>query len=559
MAEGGRPRATIASTRLDQPTPSSSSQKWNQTLELILDILQRRDTRELFARPVTDDDVSGYYDVVKEPMDFGTMRAKLWEGRYRSLELFERDVFLLCSNALTFNPPATVFHTEARGIGALAKQLFRSLRTEPEKFEWEYVGTSRPSDKRPRHESGGGHTSSKHRKQLDVSSPSFSRNLPSSGPNYGIERRGTYRPQSSYVDEDGLSFASAVNAPKKQLRLNPDAGIGYQESLKRFAKDLGPTAQMVANRKLAQLPNQPYSFGFNQPSSTLQLGGVHYQQLGAHQMPSSFFSPGLTSAGVTTFRGKMAEDQSRWAPTTNLSAAERSTSTTSDYMDVTCASSQNVGGSRDSTDDLISTIMQLGDIQNMCAQVPSGSYYPLTGTDDVHTDQPQPSHHHHQFSSAVEVHSPWSAMKVSLDEARWLPPQTRVEEVSYFTPMMQGTLSSFAFDSQGRSRSAINYGRWSQQQAPWSPETICSSPLPPVLQTHEQIVTTPWNLQEHNITSVGHEQQQWQERSLFDQSTGMSFSSQQGAAEMTSTSRPPQPSPSSGRGNQKQPNLNLLL
>ncbi|KAJ8751523.1 hypothetical protein K2173_016754 [Erythroxylum novogranatense] len=589
--EGDSSRAANISTRLDQPTSGLSPQKWNQTLELILDILQRRDTHDIFAQAINPDVVYGYYGIVKEPMDFGTMRAKLWEGSYTSLELFERDVFLVCNNAMTFCSPATLFHVEARAISELAKQLFHILRTEPEKFESEYLGTRRRSDKRPRPESSDGHTSSKHPKQWDASSPAFTASgnlpssIPSSGPNEGnaseTERRGTYRPQSSYVDEDQLSFASAVNA-QKQLQFNPDAGIGYRESLMRFAKDLGPIAQMVANRKLAQLPTQPSSFGVDQPSSTLQLGGVHHQQLRGHQMPSSFFSPSSPSVSVARFRGKVAEDQSCWAPTTNVSAAERSTTSTSDYMDVACASSQNVGGSKDSMDDLIWTIMQLGDIQNMCAQAPSGSYYPLTGTDDVYTAQPQLSHHHHQFSSEVQVQPPWPATNDSLDETKWLPAQTRTEEVLYFTPKMQGTSSSFfnTLDSQGPSSNATNYGQWSQQQAPWSLEAICSPPLPPVMQAQEQMMTTPWDLQEHNITLVG--LQQWQERPLFDQSPGMSFSAQQeaqlqlqlqpqpqpqpqpqgvlgGAAETTFTSRPPHPSSSSGRGTQQQPDLNLQL
>lgn len=33
--------------------------------------------------------VEGYYETIKNPMDFGTMRAKLQEGLYTSLEQFE--------------------------------------------------------------------------------------------------------------------------------------------------------------------------------------------------------------------------------------------------------------------------------------------------------------------------------------------------------------------------------------------------------------------------------------------------------------------------------------
>lgn len=35
------------------------------------------------------DKVEEYYEIIKEPMDFGTMRAKLHEGMYTSLQQFE--------------------------------------------------------------------------------------------------------------------------------------------------------------------------------------------------------------------------------------------------------------------------------------------------------------------------------------------------------------------------------------------------------------------------------------------------------------------------------------
>ncbi|KAG8377156.1 hypothetical protein BUALT_Bualt09G0139200 [Buddleja alternifolia] len=58
-------------------------------LELVLDTLQRRDTYEIFAEPVDPDEVEDYYEIIKEAMDFGTMRAKLHEGMYKNLEEFE--------------------------------------------------------------------------------------------------------------------------------------------------------------------------------------------------------------------------------------------------------------------------------------------------------------------------------------------------------------------------------------------------------------------------------------------------------------------------------------
>ncbi|KAJ8768818.1 hypothetical protein K2173_023722 [Erythroxylum novogranatense] len=576
--------------RKNQPISisSSPSDKWNQMLELILDILQRRDTREIFTHPINPTAlVFCYYNVIKEPMDFGTMRAKLHGGRYASLEQFEYDVFLVCSNAMRFNAPESKFYTEARAISELAQQLFHSLRSDPEKFESEYLGIKRCDKKPTRPVSAGGVSTSKHRIIGDASNNPFF-GEPNDVNSSEIEKRRTYRPQSSSVKEDDWSFSLVLNAPK-QLQFNADAGVGYRESLMSFVKDLGPTAQMVASRKLAQLPNQSSSSCVDSPSSTLHLGGgIHHQERQGYQMPSHLSSCG--SPPAASYKGMMV-DHTSWAPTPSAALPTEA-----------CGSSHQqdqMGGSRDGMDDLISTIMQLGAIQNMSAQAPSGSFYPLTGADheDVYAApvQPQPAlHQHHQFANTgVQGQSPWPTNN-NLDgyhqlEPRWLPPQTRAAEVPTITTHQpQGTSSFFsAFDdSQGPSsnsanvpdhtRHGTNFGqsvrqpavdRWNQRQEAWSLESICNH-NPPVKQRQEQIrTTTPWDHQELNSAMVG------QERPLlFDQSTRMmSFSSRDqqgahcpqpqgvhGAAESSSRTFNTQPS-SSRRGNQQHPDLNLQL
>lgn len=88
--EDGNPMDDGASIETDQPAnPSLQRMPKKQTLEFILDILQRRDTQEIFAQPVDPDEAVGYYDIIKEPMDFGTIRAKLQEGMYTSLDQFQ--------------------------------------------------------------------------------------------------------------------------------------------------------------------------------------------------------------------------------------------------------------------------------------------------------------------------------------------------------------------------------------------------------------------------------------------------------------------------------------
>ncbi|KAH6776863.1 DNA-binding bromodomain-containing protein [Perilla frutescens var. frutescens] len=114
-------------------------------LELVLDTLQRRDTYEIFAQPVDPDEVEDYYEIIKESMDFGTMRAKLHEGMYQNLQQFEHDVFLIPENAMHFNSSATTYFRQARAIHDLAIKVFHVLKTNPQNFVSEFSGTRRRS------------------------------------------------------------------------------------------------------------------------------------------------------------------------------------------------------------------------------------------------------------------------------------------------------------------------------------------------------------------------------------------------------------------------------
>jgi hypothetical protein len=46
-----------------------------------------------------------YFDVIKKPMDFGTIYGKLNAATYRTMDEFTCDMELVFRNALTFNPP----------------------------------------------------------------------------------------------------------------------------------------------------------------------------------------------------------------------------------------------------------------------------------------------------------------------------------------------------------------------------------------------------------------------------------------------------------------------
>ncbi|KAJ9544742.1 hypothetical protein OSB04_024449 [Centaurea solstitialis] len=222
----------VGASSITQPLPDK------QTLELIIDTLQRKDIYEIFAEPVDPEEVEDYYEIIEEPMDFGTMRAKLHEGMYTSLEQFEHDVFLISGNAMHFNSSGTIFFRQAHAIDKLAKRVFHVLRTNPENFESEFSGTRRRSCRRSQdHETN----------ELN----SFSKPCEKSkGGQDGkrcdsveLDRRSTYKPDLD-LNNDKYS--------KSLIHLHQERH-SYRESLMHFVKDLGPTAQMVAKRKLQRL------------------------------------------------------------------------------------------------------------------------------------------------------------------------------------------------------------------------------------------------------------------------------------------------------------------
>ncbi|TKY47286.1 Bromodomain and PHD finger-containing protein 3 [Spatholobus suberectus] len=208
-------------------------------LEIIINFLQRKDPDELFAEPVNPDKVENYYEIVKQPMDFGTMRAKLHEGMYTDLEQFKRDVSLICSNAM--NAPTSKYHEVAEDIGGYAKWIFEALSSDPEHFDLEFSLNKRRPGRKP--QNGEPRTSRR------VSTKPAGRNNAAYFMVPETEKRDMYWPPSKPL------VSEVLYAKKPNIQLNKDP-IKYKESLLRFVEDLGPTAQRVAAKKLEALKVQ---------------------------------------------------------------------------------------------------------------------------------------------------------------------------------------------------------------------------------------------------------------------------------------------------------------
>ncbi|KAK6939210.1 Bromodomain [Dillenia turbinata] len=123
-------------------------------LVFILDRLQKKDTYGVFSEPVDPEELPDYHDIIENPMDFGTVRKKLDSGAYSSLEQFEEDVFLICSNAMQYNSPDTIYFRQAKSMQELAKKDFDNLRQDSDDSEpqtqTKVVRRGRPPGKGPK-------------------------------------------------------------------------------------------------------------------------------------------------------------------------------------------------------------------------------------------------------------------------------------------------------------------------------------------------------------------------------------------------------------------------
>ena len=83
---------------------------------------------EIFYSPVTEDIAPGYFNNIKNPMDFLTIERRLnrFKDYYKKPEVFQADIELLIDNCKHFNQPDTPFYKEANSCLQYFKQLYNN-------------------------------------------------------------------------------------------------------------------------------------------------------------------------------------------------------------------------------------------------------------------------------------------------------------------------------------------------------------------------------------------------------------------------------------------------
>ncbi|XP_052190576.1 uncharacterized protein LOC127800159 isoform X2 [Diospyros lotus] len=292
-------------------------------LVFILDRLQKKDTYGVFSEPVDPNELPDYHEIIEHPMDFGTVRRKLEDGHYPNLDEFEADVSLICTNAMLYNAPDTIYYRQARSIKDLAKRDFENLRQvnddgEPEPKivrrgrppsknlkksvgspPFERVGPESSSDAtlatvgdnaigsnsynlrkapmpfrfrsddslfRAAHQSRNSETGTD---WLSEWNSEFPASVLKAEAKYGKKqfpldenRRATYKQFHPSAFAHDPSALTTLNGDIKQLMgVGVHSEHGYARSLARFAANLGPVAWKIASRKIEHVLPPGVKFG----------------------------------------------------------------------------------------------------------------------------------------------------------------------------------------------------------------------------------------------------------------------------------------------------------
>ena len=81
------------------------------------------------------DGAENYFEIVKNPMDLNTMKSKIHDNKYKTVEEFVADIHLICNNAITFNGENSMFAYIANDLSSWIDEQYRKKPNSHEE-EW---------------------------------------------------------------------------------------------------------------------------------------------------------------------------------------------------------------------------------------------------------------------------------------------------------------------------------------------------------------------------------------------------------------------------------------
>ena len=105
-----------SATAAGRPWPVFPRPYVQKVLTTVMDEVIKYDNEHggIFSVPVPRDDFPEYYEQIKNPMDYSTMKTKLENGEYRSALAMQKDFVLILQNCREFNAASSDIVREAR-------------------------------------------------------------------------------------------------------------------------------------------------------------------------------------------------------------------------------------------------------------------------------------------------------------------------------------------------------------------------------------------------------------------------------------------------------------
>uniref|UniRef100_A0A803VQB5 Bromodomain containing 7 n=1 Tax=Ficedula albicollis TaxID=59894 RepID=A0A803VQB5_FICAL len=265
-----------------------------EALNQLMRQLQRKDPSSFFSFPVTDFIAPGYSMIIKNPMDFSTMKEKIKNNGYQSIEELKDNFKLMCNNAMIYNKPDTIYYKAAKkllhsGMKILSQERIQSLKQSIE-FMADLQKTRKQKDKAELQQTGE-------------------------------EENGSGKDRGEPMDGDTKAFKTPSKEHKKkdkdllEDKLRSNSLEREQEQIDRIVRESG-------GKLTRRLANSQCEFERRKPDGTTTLGLLNPVDLAAGEPGYCPVKLGMTAgrlqSGVNTLQGFKEDKRNKVTPVTYL-------------------------------------------------------------------------------------------------------------------------------------------------------------------------------------------------------------------------------------------------
>ncbi|KAM9508549.1 bromodomain-containing protein 7 isoform 1-T1 [Guaruba guarouba] len=265
-----------------------------EALNQLMRQLQRKDPSSFFSFPVTDFIAPGYSMIIKNPMDFSTMKEKIKNNGYQSIEELKDNFKLMCTNAMIYNKPDTIYYKAAKKLLHSGMKILSQERIQSLKQSIEFMADLQ-----------------KTRKQKDK--PELQQT--------GEDENGHGKDKGEPVDGDTKAFKTPSKEHKKkdkdllEDKLRSTNLEREQEQIDRIVRESG-------GKLTRRLANSQCEFERRKPDGTTTLGLLNPVDLTAGEPGYCPVKLGMTAgrlqSGVNTLQGFKEDKRNKVTPVTYL-------------------------------------------------------------------------------------------------------------------------------------------------------------------------------------------------------------------------------------------------